>query len=341
MNKRIKIYITLVASIIILAMGIGIGSVYISPTNIVRIFIDKIFSTDLSKEINGIQISILWKIRLPRTILAFLVGAALSVSGTIMQSVLKNPLASSFTIGVSSGAAFGAGLVILFGISIPFLGVFTLPIAGLLFGLITVFLAIGFASRIDKNLENHTIILVGMVFSLFINAVLTTVSVFAKDQMQRLLLWQMGSFSMKEWSHILILLIIVTFGIIFLMRYSTELDIMTFGEQQAKTIGVNTNRLKWILLVMSAILTGTAVAFAGIIGFVDLIVPHIVRKIFGSAHKIVIPLSALIGGAFMVIVDLIARTIVSPAELPVGAVTALIGAPFFAYIYFGGRKKVV
>ncbi|MDF2821976.1 MAG: ABC-type Fe3+-siderophore transport system, permease component [Clostridiales bacterium] len=340
MSRRIKIVITLIFSIIILALGIGIGTVYISPSKILGILSDKILSTNFSKDVDPILVSILWKIRLPRTLLAFFVGAALSVSGTVMQSVLRNPLASSFTLGVSSGAAFGAGLVILFGISIPFFGIFTLPLIGLIFGLATVFLAIGFASKVDRNLENHTIILVGMVLSLFVNAVLTTMSALSKTQMQRLVLWQMGSFAMKEWAYVLILIPIVVIGVIVLIRYTNELDIMTFGEEQAKTIGVDVKRIKWLLLSTSAILTGVAVAFAGIIGFIDLIVPHIVRKIFGSSHKFVIPLSAVFGGAFMIVVDLISRTIVSPSELPIGAVTALIGAPFFTYIYFGGRKKV-
>jgi iron complex transport system permease protein len=128
-------------------------------------------------------------------------------------------------------------------------------------------------------------------------------------------------------------------GILFILHYHRELDMMTFGEEQAKTMGVDLKRVKWILLVTAAALTGSAIAFVGVIGFVDLVAPHVVRRLFGASHRYVIPLSAVFGGAFMVLCDLVARTVVSPSELPVGAVSALVGAPFFAYIYFGRRSK--
>jgi len=265
----------------------------------------------------------------------------LSVSGAVMQSVLRNPLASSYTLGVSSGASLGACIVIMYGVTIPFAAVsmLTLPLIGFLFGLGTILLAIAFASRLDGQMENNTVILVGMVFSLFVNAVTTLLSAISKEHMQRLIFWQMGSFSMKNWSTVFILAPVVVMGTIFITHFNRELDMMTFGEEQAKTMGVNLKRVKWILLISSAALTGSAIAFVGVIGFVDLVAPHIVRRLFGSSHRYVIPISVLLGGAFMVMCDLAARTVVSPGELPVGAVTAIIGAPFFAYIYFGRRAK--
>jgi iron complex transport system permease protein len=270
--------------------------------------------------------------------LAFLVGGAVAVSGSVMQSVLKNPLASSYTLGVSSGASLGAALIIVTGFTIPFLGVFTLPVTGLVFGLATVFSAVKFAAMMDKSLETNTIILVGMVFSLFVNAMLTLVTAMARDHLAQLTYWQMGSFSLKDWSNVIILFPLVLIGVILIQNFSKEMDIMTFGEDQAFTMGVDVHKVKWSLLSLSAALTGSAVAFVGVIGFIDLIAPHVVRKIFGSSHKIVIPMSMLFGGSFMVICDLVARTIISPSELPVGAITALIGAPFFAYVYFSRRK---
>jgi iron complex transport system permease protein len=210
---------------------------------------------------------------------------------------------------------------------------------GFIFGLGTIVLAISFASRLDRQMENNTIILTGMVFSLFVNAVTTLMSALSREHMQRLIFWQMGSFSMKDWSTVFILAPIAVAGTIFITHFNRELDMMTFGEEQAKTMGVNLKRVKWILLISSAALTGSAIAFVGIIGFVDLVAPHIVRRLFGSSHRYVMPMSALFGGSFMVICDLAARTAVSPSELPVGAVTAIIGAPFFAYIYFGRKKK--
>ena len=179
-----------------------------------------------------------------------------------------------------------------------------------------------------------------MVFSLFINAMLTLMIAMSKEHVQRLTFWQMGSFSLKEWGDVAILLPMVVIGVLILMRYVSELDIMTFGEEQAMAIGVDLQKMKWLLLGLSAALTGSAISFAGVIGFVDLVAPHVVRRVFGSSHRIVIPMSVLFGGSLMVICDLIARTLIPMSELPVGAITALIGAPFFAYVYLSKRKVV-
>lgn len=338
MKNRLYYLITILICIIVIFMGICIGSVSVDFTDTVNILIHKIFNTPLASHIAESEVSIVWTLRIPRTLLAFIVGGALSVSGAIMQSVLKNPLASSYTLGVSSGASLGAGIVIVTGFTIPFLGEFTLPLFGLIFGLLTVYIVVSFAERIDKNMSNNTIVLVGMVFSLFVNAIMTLMSALAKEHIQQLVFWQMGSFSSKEMSSVLILLPIVLVCMIILMKYTRELDLLTFGEEQARAVGVDTNRVKWLLLGLSASLTGSAISFAGVIGFVDLVAPHIVRKIFGSSHRAVLPMSMLVGGSFMVICDLVARTVVSPTELPVGAVTALVGAPFFAHVYFSKRK---
>jgi iron complex transport system permease protein len=340
MKTKFKIILSVILSIIVIMMGVGLGSVNVHPDHIINVISNKIFSTPLSPDMQSVSISIVWNLRLPRTLLAFIVGGAVAVSGTVMQSVLKNPLASSYTLGVSSGASLGAAIVIVTGFNIPFLGLFTLPVTGLAFGMLTVFSAVKFASKMDKNLENNTIILVGMVFSLFVNAILTLISAMARDHLAQLTFWQMGSFSLKDWSNVIILFPIVLIGVITLQSYSREMDIMTFGEEQAFTMGVDVHKIKWILLGLSAALTGCAISFVGVIGFIDLIAPHVVRKIFGSNHKTVIPMSVVFGGSFMVICDLIARTIISPSELPVGAITALVGAPFFAYVYFSKRKEL-
>lgn len=152
-------------------------------------------------------------------------------------------------------------------------------------------------------------------------------------------MWQMGSFNMRGWSYLLVGLPFFIVGVSIVLRYSREMDILTFGEDGAKAIGVETEKVKKHLLFSTAVLTGSAVALSGTIGFIDLIVPHLVRKIFGSNHKVVIPMCILLGGSFMVLTDLVARTIISPSELPVGAITAIIGAPFFGYLYFSKRSR--
>ena len=331
----------LALALLALALGVALGSVGISPSELLAVLRHKIFGAALPEEISGVTVSILWTIRFPRAVMAFLVGASLAASGTVMQSVLRNPLASSYTLGVSSGASLLAALVIVTGFSLPVVGGYTLPLFGFAGGLGTVFLAMALAMRFDRNLENQTVILVGMVLSLFVNALLTLVTALSSDRLSQLVYWQMGSLSGQSWDNCGLVLPILLVSLAVLLRYSREMDLMTFGEEQALSAGVDLRKVKFILIAFSALLTGTAVSLAGVIGFVDLIAPHVVRRFFGSNHRRVVPMSALFGGAFMVLADLVGRTVLSPQELPVGAVTALIGAPFFAYIYFHrGRSGV-
>lgn len=331
--KKGRLILSLLVTIAVIILGIGVGSVFVPPKEIFSVFGNKLFGTPAEE----MTISLIWKLRFPRVIMSFLVGGALSAAGAVSQSVLKNPLASPYTLGVSSGASLGAALVIVSGFTL--FGRFTLPFAGLLFGIITVVLAVVLASRVDMNLGSSTIVLTGMVFSLFMNALVTLMAGLAPDKYPVIMQWQMGTFSAKSWNYIGIMLPVFLICMAVFLRFSGEMDLLTFGEEQATAIGMETKKVKWILLLTVAVLTGTSVAFAGVIGFVDLIVPHAVRKIFSSKHRIVIPMSALLGGAFMTLCDMAARTIVSPKELPIGVVTAMVGAPCFVYIYLKGKNR--
>ena len=334
MTNKKKSILSIIIIFIILLLGTSIGSSDISLVDTLSIILNKTLNISLVGNIPAKDISIIWKLRLPRVLLAFLVGGCLATGGSIVQSILKNELASPYTLGVSSGAALGAGLVVVTGITIPVIGSFTLPFVGFIFGLITVFSVIVFSTKIDKAMSNNTIILVGMVLSLFVNALLTTLTSFFSNDLKTITLWQMGSFAMRGWTYVKLICPFFLIGMIGVLRFTKEMDILTFGEEQAKAVGVDTYNVKRKLFILCAILTGGSVALSGTIGFVDLIAPHVVRKVFGSNHRYVVPMSFLFGGGLMVITDLIARTIVAPMELPVGAVTALIGAPFFAYVYF-------
>jgi iron complex transport system permease protein len=278
-------------------------------------------------------------LRLPRVILAFLAGMALSVSGAVMQSVLKNPLASSYTLGISSGASLGAALVITGGLSLPFAGFLAVPAAGFAASLLTMAAVMRFSRAVDPRLDNNTIILSGMVFSLFVSAALTLVSALSREEINRLILWQMGTFALKGWEPVLILAPVVLAGTAAVIFLSRELDIMTFGDDEATALGVSVKRDRRILIAIASILTGCTISFTGVIGFIDLAVPHAVRRLFGSGHRALIPFSALLGGVFMVLADLIARTVVPPLDLPVGAITAILGAPVFAWIYLASRRR--
>ncbi|MDR2718697.1 MAG: iron ABC transporter permease [Treponema sp.] len=338
MSNKNRIVAGAIISLFIIAAAASLGSSGISLGDTVLIVLHKICRIPLKAGIDLKNVSIVWLLRLPRVLLAFLVGGCLAMSGAVCQSILRNPLASPYILGVSSGASLGAGIIIISGIVIPLLGAFTLPLTGFVFGLLTVFAVATFSARIDKSMSNNTIILCGMVFSLFLSALLTLLSAIFSDDLKRITLWQMGSFAMRGWTYIQLLLPFLLIGAIGILRYAKEMDIMTFDDDQAQSAGVETGALRKKLLVLCAILTGAAVSLSGIIGFVDLIAPHAARKITGSRHCYLIPLSFIIGGSLMVITDLIARTVISPSELPVGAITALIGAPFFAWVYFRGRR---
>ncbi len=342
MTKRgtgLKIVISAVLCLFILVLAIRQGSVYISLKDLFAIIGGHITGKGTPEGVEPMMDSIFWTIRMPRAIMAFLVGGALSISGACMQALLQNPLASSYTLGVSSGASLGAAIVIILNISIPVLAEFMLPFAGFVFGLITVIAALLLASAIDRSVSNTTVVLIGMILSLFVNGMMNLLSTLNSDHSKQLVLWMMGSFSARGWKHCAILFPVCIAGLICLFLMSRKMDIMSFGDLQAQAMGVDAKKTRITAILICSLLTGVSVAFTGVIGFVDLAAPHIVRKIFGPSHKLVIPMSFIYGGAFMALCDLISRTLLSPREIPVGAVTALLGAPFFAYVFFASRRK--
>lgn len=330
--------ILLLAALSALLFGVGVGSVYVPPGDILAILSERFWGMPLPEHIPVSYSVMVLDMRLPRVLLAFLTGAALAASGGVMQSVLQNPLASPFGLGVSSGAGLGAALVIVLGLASAGLGRFLLPGVSLCFALGTVFLVLFVSAGIDRGMSNVTIVLVGMVLSLFCNAVMTLLATASPAYAQRIQLWQLGSFSMREWSAVRALLPVTAFVCLYFLRYARELDVMTFGEEQAVAMGVDLRRVKGRLMAAVAVLVGVAVAFVGTIGFVDLIVPHIVRRFFGASHRRALPASVLLGGTFLVLCDLAARTLTPPHEIPIGSITALLGAPFFLYLFFAGRK---
>jgi iron complex transport system permease protein len=338
MNKKL-IGLSVLLLLLTVLIGISVGSTQIPFKDVINILSHKMLHTTLGEGIEQKTVSIVWILRFPRVLLALLVGASLAVSGSSIQSVLKNPLASPYTLGVSAGASLGVVLVIISGVTIPYLGYLTLTTVGFISGLVTVFIVLKFAKKVDHGFTNQTIILSGMVLALFVNAVLTMVTALSHNDLQRIVLWQMGSFSLKSWKYVYAILPFFIVGFLGTLRYSKELDALCFGEEQASTLGVEVPKVKKKLIIYAAVLTGSAVATSGTIGFVGLVAPHICRKVFGPKHTILIPMSVVFGGIFMIVMDLIARTIIPPSELPVGAITALIGAPFFSMIFFSRRKR--
>jgi iron complex transport system permease protein len=271
---------------------------------------------------------ILFKIRLPRILLAGLVGFTLSLGGVVFQALLRNPLAEPFILGVSSGAAVGAIIGIFFGCGFTF-GVPLLSFVGALF---TILLVMGISSR-HGGLESSTLLLTGVIINAFFTAVIMFFITTASDsRLHSMLFWLYGDLSQSKYVQLSICLpcILIVSCIIYI--FSRHLNLIVGGEESALQMGVEVELLKWIAFLGISLITGIVVAFSGIIGFVGLIVPHLMRMILGPDHRLLIPASSLGGAIFLIAADTLARTIISPSELPVGVITAFLGAPFFIYL---------
>ena len=271
---------------------------------------------------------ILFEIRLPRIILAALVGAALAVGGVVFQALLRNPLADPFILGVSSGSAFGAVLGIVLGFGFA-LGVPASAFAGALLT-IAVLLRI---SADKMGMESTTILLTGVIINAFFTAIIMFfISVTADAKLHSMLYWLYGDLSQTRLEHLLLIGPVVLLASIALYRFALALNLLTAGEEAALQLGVEVDRIKIKLLLLVSLLIGTVVAFSGLIGFIGLIVPHLTRMLSGADHRLLLPLAALAGASFLVAADTLARILISPSELPVGVISAFLGAPFFIYL---------
>lgn len=290
-------------------------------------------STDT--EITRQQDAVVWAIRIPRVLLATLVGAGLAISGAVLQGIFRNPLADPSIIGVSSGAAFGAVTSIVVGAT-P-LGLMTTPAAAFAGGIITT-LVVWSLSRRNGRIDTVTLILVGIALNSMIGAGMGMLNYMADDeQLRSVVFWSMGSLGGATWKSVYATLPLIVLGLIVLPRKARDLNLLVLGEREARHLGVDVDRTRFLLIVVVALTTAAAVAFAGIIGFVGLIVPHMIRLVSGPDHRVLLPASALTGAALLVLTDLLSRTIVSPLELPIGVVTALLGAPFFLFLLLKTR----
>lgn len=320
-------------------LGTSIGTVSVPPLDVARIILGKIVPGIRVEQVDTMYMNIVWDIRFPRVVLSGLVGASLAIAGAAFQGLLRNPLADPYTLGVSSGASVGAVVTIFFGLSLPFLGSFTLPLLSIAASFATIFIVLIFAQRIDRAMRVETIILTGVIFSAFLGALISLMIALTGDELRQIIGWLLGSVSMRRWEHVQIILPFFAIGSILLLLHVKELNAMSFGEEQAQHLGVNVQRKKMGVLIAGSILTGAAVAVSGTIGFVGLVIPHFVRLLWGPDHTHLLPLSVLAGGSFLIFADLIARTIIAPSELPIGVMTALIGAPVFALILMKNRLE--
>ncbi|KGX90860.1 corrinoid ABC transporter permease [Pontibacillus halophilus JSM 076056 = DSM 19796] len=339
-NRTLQYSAAILIWVAALLISISVGTVHVPISTIITILVEKgLPFLSFTKDYEVMYESIVFDIRLPRVILAALVGSALAVSGVAFQGLLRNPLADPYVLGVSSGASVGAVFVLFVGLTIPFLGSFTLPLVSIGAAIISVLAVLAFANLVDRSLSLETLILTGIIFSSFLGSFISLMIALTGDELRQIIQWLLGSVSMRGWPYVKLLLPFFIVGVTLLLLQGKELNALTFGEHKAKQLGVNVERRKLLILLSASILTGAAVAVSGTIGFVGLVIPHICRKLVGTDHTHLTPISIFIGGAFLMLSDLLARTIIAPAELPIGVLTSLVGAPVFAFILIQQRKK--
>ncbi|WP_168582031.1 FecCD family ABC transporter permease [Gephyromycinifex aptenodytis] len=307
----------------------GLGSVDLPPQTVIDILRTKL--TGAPTEVPPYLQQIFWELRLPRILLAALVGAGLSLAGVAIQGLVRNPIADPYVLGVSSGASIGAAFVLLFGGPL-WLGNGAVTIAAFLTALGSMLLVYGLAQR-NGTLEPLRLVLTGVVLSYVFSGV-TSFLVFQGDPRaaQSVMFWLLGSFGRARWSSLLIPAVVVAFSSVILMIRGRQLDAMLTGDESATTLGVPVRRLRLELFLLTAALTAVMVAVSGAVAFVGLVIPHVTRLLIGSLHRRVYPVACLLGAAFMVLVDVAARSLAAPQEIPLGILTSVIGGPVFVLL---------
>ena len=310
------------------------GAIHVSPDEIVKIVLNR----STGKELFAVTWeqkteNIIWNIRFPRVIMAFIVGTGLSLCGVLMQALTKNPLADPYVLGISSGASAGAVSVIILG-AFSFLGGYSVIFGATLGAAAAICLSLAIAS-LKGRITSTQLVLAGIATSALFSA-LTNLIVYGfntgSDKTKTALFWMVGSLSGSTWGRVKYVFIVAAIAMALILLFARELDILLLGDDVAETLGADTRRIKLMIILASTVLTGVVVSVSGVIGFVGLVVPHVMRGMVGSGHKRLVPMAILGGGLFTMVADLISRVVIAPEELPIGVIAAFFGAPFFLYL---------
>jgi len=325
-------YLVLVVVLIVSAvLSVAVGSVFIPFRTLGDVILTGLRGETSALDPNGVYLKIITDLRLPHMLMLMLVGAALAGSGGAYQGLFRNPLADPFLIGVSSGAGLGAVLAMLIRSPYTTRGLMTVPLAAFGGALLTV-LVVTLLARVGKTVPTTNLILAGVAVSSFASALTSALMIQSTGEVRRALVWLMGGAIMTGWQPLIGVLPYMAIGLTGLVLIGHPLNVLQFGEEQAQQLGIRVQRVRWITILLATLTTAAAVAFAGIIGFVGLVVPHIIRLVWGSDYRKLIPLSMLGGASMLLLTDVVARTVIAPQEIPVGIVTSLLGAPFFLWI---------
>lgn len=335
-KKHILILVLLVVLFLTMAVACTIGSEPIALTDSLRLMMNKIPLIGTLIDVSDIDYkvsNIINVVRIPRVLGATLIGMALAGSGVVFQGVLRNPLAEPYVLGISSGAALGATATIVSGISFTVLGLTSISIGAFIGALATMFLVYNIA-RVGLKTSITTLLLSGIAVSFLLQSLVSLMISLNRDQVEKIIFWTMGSLSSIKMSHIQVVYIPIIISLLIFLFFSRDLNVMLMGEESATSMGIDVVVLRKILLISASVATAFSVSISGIIGFVGLIIPHAMRLIVGPNHKYLTPAALLSGGIFLIISDTIARTIIAPGQLPIGVITAIIGAPYFIFLLY-------
>jgi len=337
---------------ILLALGLGLLGVIILATSLgtVSIPLGQVMGM-IAHRLLGISPSeaaapsrqaeaIILQVRMPRVVTAAIVGCALAAAGTVFQGLLRNPMADPYIIGTSGGAALGATLALILPWHVIWFGFTLVPILAFA-GAMGAVLVVYRVARVGPRTPVTTLLLAGFALSSMMAAAMSFLMLASTRTLHRVVLWTMGGVSASGWSQILVVTPLVLIGMVLALLLAHDLNVFLLGEEQAAHLGVNVERRKLALLMVGSLLTAAAVSVSGLVGFIGLVVPHMARLLFGPDHRFLLPASALVGAIFLVLADLLARMLMSPAEIPVGIITALFGAPFFIYLLRRSRREYV
>jgi iron complex transport system permease protein len=324
--------------ILALLLSVAIGAVFVPPDILARMFFSRIPGIGLVENWPETLDVIVFQIRLPHTVLIGLTGAALAGSGAAYQGLFRNPLADPYLIGVASGAGLGAVIAMAFRWPSDLLGLFTVPIAAFVGAGLTVLIVYSLA-RTGKALPTTTLILAGVAVGSFASALTSYFMLRSEGQIHRAIAWLLGGASLSGWNPVWAALPYIFLGLGVLVTAGHALNVLQFGDEQAQQLGLPVERIKMLLLVAASLSTAAAVSFSGVIGFIGLIVPHLVRILWGADYRHLIPLSIFGGATTLLLADLLARILLAPQVLPVGIITALAGAPFFLWVLQRSKRK--
>lgn len=318
----------------VLLLCVSAGSVSVPIKDTAAAIWNSIFSLPVPSVMSK---SIILNVRLPRVLCAALIGASLSLCGAVMQGLLRNPLADGSTLGISSGASIGAVLALAFGLRIPGFGG-GVTITSIVFAFASLMVILTLAYSLDFSLSTNTIVLIGIIFSMFAGSIVSLVVTFSDDHVKTVVFWLMGSLSGSSYSNALVLFIALAACGTVALRFSRELNAFAIGEDNARNVGVNVRLVKQTLLIAVSVLIGVSVAIGGAINFVGLVVPHMARMVTGPNHRKLLPASIFSGAVFLMLADLFSRLVLNPRELPIGVVTSFVGSIVFVYIFYSSRK---